>query len=296
MTNRDPVGARIASAAALATLALVAPATPAAPVIWIGDAAGNLLTVDIGTGAQTLVGPMGVTFDDIAFDPAGGLWGLRGDDLYQINTTTGAAFGQTEVRSQFGFTLGGNSMTFGSDGSLYIAGTCILNPQTFEIGTGCISASNPLTGQGTIIGATGRSPSGDLAFFGGDLYMTSANFSTPTGTDDLLRIDLGNAATATVIGNTGVQVVFGLDTGPDGLLYAVANTSIYSLDASTAAATFIRSYTTGGPNPANGASFPVAAVPLPGTALLLLTGLAVGATRFRNRGGNALPKDKQTTS
>jgi hypothetical protein len=264
-----------------AWLGLAASAAPAAPLIWIGDAAGNLVTVDIGTGDQTLIGPMGVTFDDIAFDPDGNLWGLRSDDLYQINTTTGAAFGQTEVRSQFGFPLGGNAMTFGSDGTLYIAGSCILDPDTFEVGLGCISASNPETGQGTILGALGRSPSGDLAFFNDGLYVTSANFSAPGGADDLIRIDFDEVETSPVVGNTGVQVVFGLDTGADGVMYGVSVSSIYSIDPATAAATFIRSYTIGGPNQANGASFPVTPIPLPGTAVLLLSGFALAGMRSR---------------
>jgi len=195
---------------------------------------------------------MGFAFDDIAFDPSGNLWGLRGNgDIYRIDTATGASSGKTQVVSQFGFKLGGNSMTFAGDGTLYMAGTCILDPVTFAIGLGCISASNLLTGQGTIVGDSGRSPSGDLAFFGGGLYMTSANFSTPTS--------------------------------PDGLLYAVGNTSVYSVDAATAAAVFIRGYTVGGPVQANGASFQLAPVPAPGTAALLLTGLAAFVSRLRRR-------------
>jgi hypothetical protein len=74
------------------------------------------------------------------------------DDLRRIDPATGASFGQTGVRSQHGFTLGGNSMTFGSDGTLYIPGVCILDPTTFAVGLGCISASDPLTGEGTILG------------------------------------------------------------------------------------------------------------------------------------------------
>jgi hypothetical protein len=275
---------RLSAGLIAAWLVLASSAAPAAPLIWIGDAAGNLVTVDIGTGEETLIGPMGVTFDDVAFDPDGNLWGLQSDNLYQINTSTGAAFGQTEVRSQFGFPLGGNAMTFGSDGTLYIAGSCILNPTTFEIGLGCISASDPDTGQGTVLGATGRSPSGDLAFHEGSLYYTSANFSIPSAADDLILVNFANVAASTVVGNTGVQVMFGLDTGADGTLYGVAVNSIYEVDPATAAATFIRAYTIGGAQ-ANGASFPVTPIPLPGTALLLMSGFVLAGLRSRRLRG-----------
>jgi hypothetical protein len=289
-TLERSIGSRAPALAATLLLALTAPALKAAPLVWIGDTAGNLITVDIGTGAQTLIGPMGRVFDDIAFDPTGNLWGLRGgDELWRINTTTGASFGQTEVRSQFGFTLGGNSLTFGSDGTLYISGVCILDPVTFAVGLGCISASNPATGQGTILGDTGRSPSGDLAFFGGFLYVTSANFTTANGADDLIRIDLANVAAATVVGNTGVGAMFGLDTGPDGTMYGVANTSIYTVNPGTAATNFIRGWTVGGPNPANGASFQVSQIPLPGTALMLATGLVFAGLRSLVRCARQLP-------
>jgi hypothetical protein len=60
-----------------------------------GSPARQLITINPATGAGTLVGPMGVTMDDIAFDRNGTLYGwsgrASGSSLYTINTTTGAA-------------------------------------------------------------------------------------------------------------------------------------------------------------------------------------------------------------
>ncbi len=56
-------------------------------------AVSGLYTINTSTGASTLVGLLGVDFDDggIAFDSAGVLWGLDDDgEIFNIDTTTGA--------------------------------------------------------------------------------------------------------------------------------------------------------------------------------------------------------------
>lgn len=64
----------------------------------------SLYTVNLATGALTLVGPFGigdVTFDSgLGFDPAGNLWGLtENGDIYSINTATGAATYQATLNA-----------------------------------------------------------------------------------------------------------------------------------------------------------------------------------------------------
>jgi hypothetical protein len=57
---------------------------------WIGDP--NLYRIDTSTGELTLIGNTGVDkLMDFAFDSAGTMWGTVADELYVIDTSTGAA-------------------------------------------------------------------------------------------------------------------------------------------------------------------------------------------------------------
>jgi len=57
---------------------------------WIGDP--NLYSIDTSTGELTLIGETGVDkLMDFAFDSSGTLWGTVADELYVIDTSTGAA-------------------------------------------------------------------------------------------------------------------------------------------------------------------------------------------------------------
>lgn len=60
-----------------------------------GPADGNLFTIDPTTGAETLVGnvgiPVGSPIGALAFDPNGQLFATLDDKLYTLSTTTGAA-------------------------------------------------------------------------------------------------------------------------------------------------------------------------------------------------------------
>ena len=59
-----------------------------------GGGAGNLLTINLGTGAATVVGPLGFTAGSLEYGPDGLLYGGGGrpnvGQLWRINTTTGA--------------------------------------------------------------------------------------------------------------------------------------------------------------------------------------------------------------
>jgi streptogramin lyase len=60
----------------------------AAPVLWSGDSSGRLGTVDVATGNVNIIGNMGVTVTDIAFDPNGNLWGITFGSLYKVDKNT----------------------------------------------------------------------------------------------------------------------------------------------------------------------------------------------------------------
>lgn len=226
------------------------------PILWIDDSVGRLGRVDVATGAVTIVGNMGVVMWDIAFDPAGNLFGLgNGTSLYRIDTTTAAA---TFVGS-LGATV--NSLVFSSAGTLYGAGSSLYT-------------INPSSGAATLVGSggVGYSSSGDLAFVGGNLYLSSG---LPTA-DSLLRLNTATGA-ATLVGAMGISNVYGLASSDGSNMFAVSGTQIYQVNPATGAATSPVNYAGAGLGTAFGTSFftEAAPVPEPGRAALMLAGLAV---------------------
>ncbi|TWT44926.1 hypothetical protein RAS1_13460 [Phycisphaerae bacterium RAS1] len=225
------------------------------PILWISDITGRLGTVDVATGQSQVIGPEGVFITDIAFDAQGDLWGVSFTNLYRINTDTGAAtlVGATGIP-------GGNALVFGSDGTLYACGAQSTSLYTVNTTTGAASA----------IGDVGAQSSGDLAFFAGDMYLSSA-------TDQLVRIDL-RPVSGTPIGPFGFHNVFGMARGDDGVLYGVAGTDVFSIDVATGQGTLVVDYAGGALRGASGTAF-VLEAPEPGTAVLLLAATLIGLRR-----------------
>jgi sugar lactone lactonase YvrE len=138
----------------------------AAPVLWSGDSSGRLGTVDVATGDVNVIGSMGVTMTDIAFDPDGNLWGITFGSLYKIDKTTATS----TLVGNLGTSA--NSLVFNSSGVLYTA-----NSSLYTIDT--------TTGAASLVGNGGDSysSSGDLAFVDGNLFLSS------TGGDNLVKIN-----------------------------------------------------------------------------------------------------------
>lgn len=230
----------------------------AAPVLWVGDSSGTLGTVDVATGNVAVIGSMGTVMTDIAFDPSGNLYGITFTSLYSIDKDTAAStlIGNTGIIS--------NSLVFGSDGTLYTA-----NNSLYTIDT--------ITGSSTIVGNGGDpySSSGDLAFIGGELYLSSV------GGDDLFKLDTGTGV-GTEIGNIGFGAVYGLATDNNIDLYGTTGITVLSVDVTTGAGTALVNYGGQGLGSANGSAFleEAAVVPVPaavwlfGSGLLGLVGIA----------------------
>jgi hypothetical protein len=217
----------------------------AGPIMHVHDSSGRLGTVDVANGTVNVIGNMGVTMTDIAFDPSGNLYGISFTGLYSIDSNTASVsfIGNHGVS-------GGNALVFGSDGTLYAAGGS----------TTSLFSINTLTGTGISLGNMGFASGGDLAFHDGNFYMASS-------ASQLISIDLGNLSNTSAIGAFGVASVFGLATGDDNILYAVAGTNIYQVNTFTGAATNAVSYASQGLGTAYGQSFytEAGADPDPGT-------------------------------
>jgi hypothetical protein len=238
-----------------------------AALLWVGDLSGNLGTIDTLSGDVNVIGNMGVSMTDIAFDPDGNLYGINFDSLYSINTSTAAV----SLVGDHGLASGSkNSLVFGSNGTLYAANS------TFY-------SLNTTTGASTVIGNGGGAyfSSGDLAFIAGQLFLSSTG---GVSGDILVALDESTGIGSSV-GEIGYSAVYGLATDNNVDLYGVTGTNVISVNTLTGAGSLLLDYGGNGLGAAWGSAFYDEARDVPEPSIIAIMSLGLigfGAKRLRN--------------
>jgi N-acetylneuraminic acid mutarotase len=220
-----------------ATVTNTATSTPTpvdCPTTMYGsDTAGTLFTVNINTGAGSLVGnlPTGPA-TEIEFDPASGrafaqAGGAGGSGIgYEFDIRNGAAIGSSII----------NGHTF--TGLEWVGSTLYGTSIETALGPSTLRTLDPWTGASTPIGDTGFGPITGLAY---DQTASTMYGVIGPGTSSLLTINLASGA-ATVVGPTGITPG-SLEFGSNGTLYAGGGQgnvgNLYTVNKATGAATLV---------------------------------------------------------
>lgn len=251
--------AKLVRTAILAIGLMASSMVNAVPILWVGDSVGMLGTVDVADGNNVnVIGNMGVTMTDIAFDQSGNLYGISFSNLYSINTTTAAIadLGAHNIAA----TGNKNSLVFDASGTLYAANTSLYT-------------LNTSTGASSLVGVAGSgyNSSGDLAFINNELYLSS---SAPIA-DSLVKLDTVNGGAGTVIGSIGFNNVYGLATNNNTNLYGLSGTTVLSIDTISGLGTSLVNYSGHGLGVAWGSAFYTesGAVPAPPVLGIMALGL-----------------------
>ena len=150
------------------------------PLVYFCDDSGKIGTIDLTTGATTVIGNAGVQLTSLAFNPTGQLYGATATSLYSVNLASGAVtkigdFGGTESISGIRFSGGG---TLYADASVFQQFPNPAEPGKY-LTSGETNANlyvvNQQTGAASLVGFRDdgyQASLGTLTFYNGSLYET----------------------------------------------------------------------------------------------------------------------------
>ncbi|OYU18874.1 MAG: hypothetical protein CFE34_08385, partial [Rhodobacteraceae bacterium PARR1] len=190
---------------------------PATYTLWANDGANRLFRIEVtdNVATRTQIGTTAQTMGDIAMDATGRLFGIAGNVLYRIDTTTAA----TTVVGTVGGGASGIALSFGPDGLLYTsAGSSIIR----------FNADVPGTTTTVWTNASGGNAAGDFLTVGDRMFVS---WVTPGGTTQLLRLslDASNTVTASEVLGTLPTESYGLALGPNGEIYTATGTNLFQV-------------------------------------------------------------------
>jgi hypothetical protein len=243
-------------------------AVEAGVIGWVVDADQRLATVDVETGAVSVVATISVPLSDIAFSPSGVLFGIspfNAASLYRVNTQTGAAtrVGDTRI-------VGANGLTF--DGAGRLLASAAGSSSLFLVNSGT-AASSVFASHDLGVGSAG-----DIATIGNDILVAS-------DAGLLVKYPSTGGFGAALIGDLGSTNFFGFGNASDGRLFGFADQVLYSIEPTTAATTLLHDLSASTLSTIQGVAFNPQAIPEPSSLWLLLIGLValIRRRRFRIR-------------
>lgn len=251
--------------------AVAAMMAQAGPMAYVSLADGRFGTMDLTSGAFSVLGTPFQNVSGLAYGPGGKLYGsdFDAEGLYLVNPSdgTGTLVGTMAVQP------GDITGIAGVNGNLYTVGNL---QQLYRV--------NASTAATTLIGSTGITPITDLSAIAALTIAADASniyWSNRTTTDTADRLYRVNPATgaATLLGNVqGADFLAASGfIGGKFYLFTFEPNNIYTLDLNTLQATLVGSY-----NDLDAPVFGVAAVPEPaGLAIGGLALIGIGIMRSR---------------
>jgi len=213
-----------------------------------GGAIGNLVTINLTTGAATIVGSVGFNAGSLEFGPDGNLYAGSTDGLgtlYRINKTTGAAtlIGQTGFNNVTGLTLVNSTNTIQFNASNYNVAE---NSQLVSV---TVTRSGDTSGTASVNYATSDSAGSQNCNVTNGVASSRCDYISALGTLKFSAGETSKTISILIINDAYVE-------GPETFNVTLSNASGASLGSpSTATVTIVDNDTSAGANPIDQAGF-----------------------------------------